>query len=69
MKKAMAGILAAAMTMGTMIPAAAVSASDVTTVSLWIPTLASYTDDAVASVEEAINAYMSEKYGVQIDLQ
>jgi ABC-type glycerol-3-phosphate transport system substrate-binding protein len=69
MKKAMAGILAAAMTMGTMIPAAAVSASDVTTVSLWIPTLASYTDDAVATVEEAINAYMNEKYGVQIDLQ
>ena len=68
-RKALAGILAAAMTAGLMVPAAAVSAADATTVSLWIPTLANYTDDAVAEVEEAINAYMADKYGVQVDLQ
>ena len=68
-RKALAGILAAAMTAGLMVPAAAVSAADATTVSLWIPTLANYTDEAVAEVEEAINAYMADKYGVQVDLQ
>ncbi len=67
-KKALAGILAAAMTTGLMVPAA-VSAADMTTVSLWIPTLANYTDEAVTEVEEAINAYMADKYGVQVDLQ
>lgn len=67
-KKVFAGVLTAAMMAGMMAPAA-VSADDMTTLSLWIPTLATYTDDAVAKVEGKINEYMGEKYGLQVNLE
>lgn len=67
-KRFLAGALTAAMIAGTLSPAA-VSAADMTTLSLWIPTLATYTDEAVAEVETAINEYMGEKYGLQVDLE
>lgn len=67
-KKILAATLTTAMMMGTLTPAM-VSADDMTTLSLWIPTLANYTDEAVAAVEEKINEYMGEKYGLQVNLE
>ncbi|MDO4337400.1 MAG: extracellular solute-binding protein [Eubacteriales bacterium] len=67
-KKVLAGALCAAMMAGVLTPAA-VSADDMTTLSLWIPTLATYADDAVAEVESAINEYLGEKYGLQVNLE
>lgn len=67
-KKFLAGALTAAMMMGTLTPAM-VSADDMTTLSLWIPTLANYSDDAVAEVQDKINEYMGEKYGIQVNLE
>lgn len=67
-KKALAGVLTAAMVSGVLAPTS-VFAEDMTTLSLWIPTLATYTDDAVAEVEEAINAHLGETYGLQVDLE
>ena len=67
-KKFLTGVLTAAMIMGTLTPAM-VSADDMTTLSLWIPTLANYSDDAVAEVQDKINEYMGEKYGIQVDLE
>ena len=67
-KKLLAGALSAAMLAGALTPAM-VSADETTTLSLWIPTLATYTDDAVAEVEEKINEYMGEKYGIQVELE
>lgn len=67
-KKTLAGALTAAMLAGTLTPAM-VSADEMTTLSLWIPTLATYTDDAVEEVETAINEYMGEKYGLQVNLE
>lgn len=67
-KKVLAGALTAAMMAGTLVPAT-VFADDMTTLSLWIPTLANYSDDAVAEVETAINEYMGEKYGLQVNLE
>lgn len=67
-KRFLAGALTAAMIAGTLSPAA-VSAADMTTLSLWIPTLATYTDEAVAEVETAINEYIEEKYNLQVNLE
>lgn len=67
-KKVLAATLAAAMMAGTLAPAT-VSADKMTTLSLWIPTLATYQDDAVAAVETKINEYIGEKYGIQVDLE
>ena len=67
-KKFLAGALTAAMMTGMFTPAM-VSADDMTTLSLWIPTLATYSDEAVAEVQDKINEYMGEKYGIQVDLE
>ena len=67
-KKFLAGALTAVMMMGTLTPAM-VSADDMITLSLWIPTLATYSDDAVAEVQDKINEYMGEKYGIQVNLE
>lgn len=67
-KKVLAATLAAAMMAGTLAPAT-VSADKMTTLSLWIPSLATYQDDAVAAVETKINEYIGEKYGIQVDLE
>lgn len=47
---------------------AATSAEDMTTVSLYIPTLATYTEDAIQEVQAAVNEYLAENYGIQAKL-
>lgn len=67
-KKILAGALIATMMTGMFTPAM-VYADDVTTLSLWLPTLTTYTDDAVAEVQDKINEYLGEKYGININLE
>ena len=45
------------------------STKDMVTLSLYIPTLANYSDDAVAEVQTAINEHMAKNYGIQVKLQ
>lgn len=45
-----------------------VSTGDMITVSLYIPTLAPYTEEAIAKVQDAINAHLAENYGIQTKL-
>lgn len=68
MKRKIAAVLVAAMMMGTM-TTASVMADDMVTVSLYIPTLANYSEEAIAEVEDAMNVLLAEKYGIQVDLQ
>lgn len=68
-KRVLAAALTAAMAAGLLAPASAYAADDMVTLSLWIPTLATYQDDAVAEVEAAINEYAGEEYGIQVDLE
>lgn len=68
MKKRIAAALVAAMMMGTM-STAMVQAEEMVTVSLYIPTLANYSEEAIAQVEEAMNVMLAEKYGIQVELQ
>lgn len=68
-KRVLAAALTAAMAAGSLAPATVSAADDMVTLSLWIPTLATFQDDAVAEVENAINEYMGEKYGIQVDLE
>lgn len=64
-KKFMATGLCAAMLMGTM---ATAQAEEMVTVSLYIPSLATYTEEAIAQVEDAMNVHLAENYGIQVDL-
>lgn len=48
--------------------AGAASTGDMVTVSLYIPTLATYTEDAISEVQDAINAHLAENYGIQTKL-
>lgn len=48
--------------------AAETDPSEMVTVSLYIPTLATYTEDAIAEVEAAANELLAEKYGIQVKL-
>lgn len=41
---------------------------DMVTVSLYIPTLAPYTDEAIMEVQDAINVHLAENYGIQTKL-
>lgn len=41
---------------------------DMVTVSLYIPTLAPYTDEAIMEVQDAVNAHLAENYGIQTKL-
>lgn len=68
-KRVLVAALTAAMAAGSLAPATVSAADDMVTLSLWIPTLATYQDDAVAEVETAINEYIGEKYGIQVDLE
>ncbi len=43
-------------------------AEDMVTVSLHIPTLAGYTDEAIKEVETAINEHLAQNYGIQTKL-
>lgn len=65
-KRVVAAALVSTMAMGMMVP---VQADDMVTVSLYIPTLASYSEDAIVQVEDAMNVYLAENYGIQVDLQ
>lgn len=38
------------------------------TVSLYIPTLAPYTEDAISEVQDAVNEHLAENYGIQTKL-
>ena len=67
-KRIVAATLIAAMMMGTM-ATTAVQAEEMVTVSLYIPTLANYSEDAIAQVQDAMKVLLSEKYGIQVDLQ
>lgn len=67
-KRLMVTGLSAAMMLSALAPAASVAADDMTTVSLYIPILATYTEDAIAEVETAMNEYLAENYGIQVDL-
>ena len=44
------------------------AAGDMVTVSLYIPTLAPYTDEAIAEVQNAVNEHLAENYGIQTKL-
>ena len=46
----------------------AADTGDMVTVSLYIPTLAPYTDEAIMEVQDAINAHLAENYGIQTKL-
>lgn len=46
----------------------AADSGDMVTVSLYIPTLAPYTEDAITEVQDAINAHLAENYGIQTKL-
>ena len=63
-KKLIAAVLVAAM-MGSMAP---VQAEEMETVSLYIPTLANYSEEAIAQVQDAMNVLLAEKYGIQVSL-
>lgn len=67
-KKVITTALCAAMS-ANILCAVPVAAEEMTTVSLYIPTLANYSEDAVAEVSEALNAYLAENYGLQVELQ
>lgn len=41
---------------------------DMVTLSLFIPTLANYSEEAIARVQDAINVHMADKYGLQVKL-
>ncbi len=47
---------------------AAANTGDMVTVSLYIPTLAPYTDEAIMEVQDAVNAHLAENYGIQTKL-
>lgn len=68
-KRVLAAALTAAMAAGSLAPATVSAADDMVTLSLWIPTLATYQDDAVAEVETAANEYLADKYGLQVELE
>ena len=82
-KKVWAAVLCAAMAIGTLagcgqsggagtqtsgITASASGSGGMVTLNLYIPTLATYAEDAVAEVEDAINAYAAQQYGWQVNL-
>ena len=46
----------------------AADSGDMVTVSLYIPTLAPYTDEAIMEVQDAINDHLAENYGIQTKL-
>lgn len=70
MKKRIAtSLMAAAMMTGTLASAATASAEELVTVSLYIPTLATYTEEAIAQVETAMNEILAADYGINVDLQ
>lgn len=66
MKKFVAVLLCVLMMLSAMIPAA--MAEDMVTVSLYIPTLAPYTEEAIQKVQAAINEHLAENYGIQTKL-
>lgn len=66
-KKVLAAALSAALAMGTLI--VPVAADDMVTVSLYIPALATYSEEAIAETEEVLNKHLAENYGIQVDLQ
>ena len=66
MKKFVAVLLCALMLLSAMIPAAV--AEDMVTVNLYIPTLATYTEDAIQEVQAALNEHLAENYGIQVKL-
>lgn len=41
---------------------------EMATLSLYIPTLANYSEDAIAQVETAMNEHLAENYGIQVDI-
>ena len=67
-KKFAAAVLAAAMAAGTIGAVPAMADDSMVTLSLYIPTLANYSQDAVQEVQDAINEYVGEKYGWQVKL-
>ncbi|MGI6106321.1 MAG: ABC transporter substrate-binding protein [Lachnospiraceae bacterium] len=69
LKKLAAAALTAALAAGTIgtIPAMAED-DEMVTLSLYIPTLANYSQDAVEEVQDAINEYTSETYGWKVKL-
>ncbi len=68
-KKLLTAVLAAAMTMSALSPMAVSAADERVTLNLFIPTLANYSDDAVAEVEAALNEYLSDKYDFDVALK
>lgn len=44
------------------------STGDMVTLSLYIPTLATYTNDAITDVQNAINEHLAATYGIQVKL-
>ena len=44
------------------------STGDMVTLSLYIPTLAPYTEEAIAEVQDAVNEHLADNYGIQTKL-
>ncbi|MCD8013706.1 MAG: ABC transporter substrate-binding protein [Lachnospiraceae bacterium] len=68
-KKLLASALCAAMVMSAVSPIGASAADDMVTLSLYIPTLATFSEDAITEVEDALNEYLAENYNLQVSLQ
>ncbi|MDO4275030.1 MAG: ABC transporter substrate-binding protein [Eubacteriales bacterium] len=66
-KRFLTTALCAAMLTGAL--ATPVAAEKMVTVSLYIPSLATYSEEAIAQTEAVMNEHLAEKYGIQVDLQ
>lgn len=65
-KRALAALLCATMVIPTF--SMAVAAEEIPTVSLHVPGLSTYSEEAIAEVEQAMSAITAEKYGFNVDL-
>jgi len=65
-------LISAGLCAGMLLSAAAstnvFAAEDMVTLNLYIPTLANYSEDAIAEVQEAANEYLADTWGIQINL-
>ena len=67
MKKSLVAVLLClAMMLSTLCTVAL--AEDMVTVNLYIPTLATYTEESIQKVQAAANEYLAENYGIQLKL-
>lgn len=68
-KKIVASVLCAAMLLSPLSSVKASAAEDMVTLSLYIPTLANYSEEAIDQVQTALNEHLAENYGIQTRLE